>query len=61
MIHAHELAELSRRRKPTLKDVIRSCEELGVGGVSELADELRRERPFDPRACPLLALETRRH
>ncbi|KAK4701848.1 hypothetical protein P7C70_g4379, partial [Phenoliferia sp. Uapishka_3] len=47
LIHAHELAELGKRLKPNLKDVIRSCEELGVGGVRELTQEIKREKPYD--------------
>ena len=53
---------MSRRTTPTIKDIIRSCEELGVGGVTELTDELEGgkayvarayHRTFCPRPSPL--------
>ncbi|GAA6058360.1 hypothetical protein NBRC10513_008160, partial [Rhodotorula toruloides] len=43
--YAHQLAELGRRHVPTVADVVKGCEDLGVGGTRELLAEARRGRP----------------
>ncbi|BGP27548.1 bromodomain transcription factor [Rhodotorula toruloides] len=45
LTYAHQLAELGRRHVPTVADVVKGCEDLGVGGTRELLAEARRGRP----------------
>lgn len=44
---SHELAELARRTRPTVKDILESCAGLGVGGVQELKAEVIKAVPLD--------------
>jgi len=43
--YAHAIAELGRRHKPNLEDVIIGCREMGVAdSARDLLDELKKER-----------------
>ncbi|GAA6039375.1 hypothetical protein JCM8097_002822 [Rhodosporidiobolus ruineniae] len=42
LAYAHQLADHSRRQLPTLQDVVKGCEDLGVGGARELRREVER-------------------
>ncbi|GAA5866499.1 hypothetical protein JCM8547_000644 [Rhodosporidiobolus lusitaniae] len=63
--YAQQLAELGRRHQPTLADVVKGCEDLGVGGAGVLLQELKSseqapdvrlayKRPRAPSPPPLL-------
>ncbi|KAG0666330.1 hypothetical protein C6P46_004897 [Rhodotorula mucilaginosa] len=41
LLYAHQLAEHARRHVPTVVDVLKGCEDLGIGGVDELLHEAR--------------------
>ncbi|KAM0753308.1 hypothetical protein T439DRAFT_379008 [Meredithblackwellia eburnea MCA 4105] len=40
LIHANQLAQHARRTGPNLKDIVRSSEELGIGGTQQLLEEI---------------------
>lgn len=45
--HTNQLATHSRRTGITAKDILTSCEELGLGGAAELMEELSENLPLE--------------
>ncbi|GAA5880778.1 hypothetical protein JCM3774_005745 [Rhodotorula dairenensis] len=41
LLYAHDLAEHARRHVPTVVDVLKGCQDLGIGGPGDLLDQVR--------------------